>query len=58
MATITVRELIEQLRMHSDDAEVDFGCTLDGAPLVFYRVKARGDDLVQIELNEDDGTLA
>ena len=49
---ITVGELKEQLRLYSDDTEITFGNTLEAVPLVFYRVKTRGDKLVQIELNE------
>ena len=38
------------------DAELDFGSTFAGVPLVFYRVKARSQDRsqIQIELNELD----
>ena len=49
---ITVGELREQLSGYSDDTEITFGCTLDAVPLIFYRVKTRGEKLVQIELNE------
>lgn len=50
---ITVGELKHELRFYSDDTEIDFGSTLAGTPLVFYRVKTRGEKLVQIELNEE-----
>lgn len=49
---ITVGELLGQLRNYSPDTEITFGCTRDAIPLIFYRVKTRGDKLVQIELNE------
>src|ERR1700753_309884 len=49
---ITVGELREQLNGYSDDTEITFGCALDAVPLIFYRVKTRGEKLVQIELNE------
>lgn len=49
---ITVGDLRRQLTGYSDDTEITFGCTLDAVPLIFYRVKTRGDKLVQIELNE------
>lgn len=52
MNSITVKQLIEALKIHNPDSEIDFGSTLDGTPLVFYRVKSRGVDVVQIELNE------
>lgn len=50
---ITVGELRDQLNHYSDDTEISFGCTVAAVPLVFYRVKTRGEKLVQIELNED-----
>lgn len=43
---ITVRDLIEQLKGHEPEAIVHFG------GLDFYRVKSRGEKLVQIEFNE------
>ncbi len=49
---ITVGHLIEQLSLHPKDAEITFGCLRDTTFLVYYRVKSRGKDLVQIELNE------
>ena len=49
---ITVEHLIQQLSLHPKDAEITFGCTVDGTFLVYYRVKHRGEKLVQIELNE------
>lgn len=49
---ITVGDLKERLQGYSDDTEITFGATIAAVPLVFYRVKRRGDDLVQIELNE------
>ena len=54
---ITIGELVDQLRHYPRDAELDFGATLAGVPLVFYRVKSRSQDNrhIQIELNEFDG---
>ncbi|WP_432347916.1 hypothetical protein WMC41_09910 [Shinella yambaruensis] len=52
VSTITVGELRAMLREYRDHVEITFGATLNGTPLEFYRVKSRGDDLVQIELNE------
>ena len=49
---ITVGDLVRQLSGYDKDAEITFGSILDANLLVFYRVKRRGDDLVQIELNE------
>jgi hypothetical protein len=49
---VTVGELKEKLQGYSDDTEITFGATIAAVPLIFYRVKRRGDDLVQIELNE------
>jgi hypothetical protein len=49
---ITVGELKERLQGYPDDTEITFGATRAAVPLVFFRVKTRGDDLVQIELNE------
>ncbi|MGK7312559.1 MAG: hypothetical protein ACN0LA_10020 [Candidatus Longimicrobiales bacterium M2_2A_002] len=55
---ITIGELKERLRLWDDDDVLDFGSTLSGDPLVFYRVKDRGRPpggapaIVQIELNE------
>lgn len=50
--TLTVAELKRQLAGWSDDTKIDFGCTLTGTPLVFYRFKKRGEKSLQIELNE------
>ena len=49
---ITVGKLKKMLGEYSDDTEITFGSTIEAIPLVFYRVKRRGKDLVQIELNE------
>jgi hypothetical protein len=46
--TITVGELRRHLNVFPDDWELFFG---DGN-LQFYRTKARGDKLVQIEFNQ------
>ena len=48
--TLTVGELIDHLSVFSRDATVFFGGSVDG--LTFYRTKLRGEDLVQIEFNE------
>lgn len=55
----TVGELRARLAEFDDEAEITFGCTEAGTPLVFYRVKNRGpvganggDQLAHIELNE------
>jgi hypothetical protein len=45
---ITVGRLIEKLSVYPKDAEITFGSLMDATLLVFYRVKRRGDDLVQI----------
>lgn len=49
---ITVGQLMEYLSGYPSDTEITFGATIEAVPLIFYRVKKRGDDLVQIELNE------
>ncbi|MGE0269473.1 MAG: hypothetical protein AB7S78_13570 [Candidatus Omnitrophota bacterium] len=51
---ITIGRLREDLQGYSDDTEITFGSTREAVPLIFYRVKRRGDGLVQIELNEVD----
>lgn len=50
---LTVGYLRDQIRDLDPDVEFDFGCTLAGTPLVYYRLKWRGDKLLQIELNEE-----
>lgn len=55
-SSITVGTLIEMLKVQDPDSEVYFG------GLDFYRVKRRGDDIVQIEFNQtiykdEDGTV-
>jgi hypothetical protein len=55
-AGITVGELRRQLEIYPADAELFFG------GLRFYRLKSRGDKLVQLEFSEQvyrdkDGTL-
>lgn len=52
----TVGDLIRELRVFSDDCEVEF------SGLDFYRFKMRGDKLLQIEFNQqvyrdDDGKV-
>lgn len=46
MATITVKELLQELELYDGDSEVIF-CGLD-----FYRLKLRGEKLVQVEFNQ------
>jgi hypothetical protein len=48
MKKITVGELREALKIFPDDWQVIFGC----AELEFYRTKARGEKLVQIEFSQ------
>ncbi|USD22776.1 hypothetical protein MJO52_06465 [Microbulbifer variabilis] len=53
---LTVGELLEATEGLSNDAEVTFGSSrYSKRPLRFYRFKRRGEDLLQIELNEMDG---
>ena len=49
---ITVGELRERLLVYSDDTEITIGPAPNGAPVVFSRLKRRGDHLVQLELVE------
>lgn len=51
--SMTVGELRNHLKLYDDNTELSFGSNIFGVPLVFYRVKSRGENLVQIELNED-----
>jgi hypothetical protein len=57
MSTITVGELQEALKVFPSDWKVIFGCE----ELEFYRTKARGEKLVQIEFNKsvyvEDGKI-
>ncbi len=53
-APLTVGEIREAIDGVDDDVEVIFGSTKAGAKLKFYRFKWRGDDLLQMELNEED----
>lgn len=50
---LTVGELRRFIKEVPDDVEIDFGCTLDAVPLIWYRFKWRDDKLLQLELNED-----
>ena len=50
---LTVGELLEILSGYPDDTEVDFGSTVNGVRLLFYRVERSGDKAVLIELSED-----
>lgn len=49
---LTVGDLRNAIAYVDDSVEITFGGTLAGAALEFYRFKWRGDDLLQIELNE------
>ncbi len=51
---LTVGDLRNAIAYLDDDVEIDFGSTLDGSPLRFYRFKWRGEMLLQMELNEED----
>ncbi|NSM24099.1 hypothetical protein HT094_06920 [Shewanella sp. ZOR0012] len=44
--TLTIGELKEMIRLYDDDTEIYFG------GLDFYRLKMRGDKLVQVEFNQ------
>jgi hypothetical protein len=50
---LTLGQLRRDLAEYPDDAEVVFGGTVLGSELKFYRVKGRGEKVVQIELNEE-----
>ena len=50
---LTVGDLRNAIAYLDDDVEIDFGSTLDGSRLNFYRFKWRGEMLLQMELNED-----
>jgi len=50
---LTVGDLRNAIAYLDDGVELDFGCTLAGNSLIFYRFNWRDDDLLQIELNED-----
>jgi hypothetical protein len=49
---ITVGELRRQLSPFPDSMRITFGNTVEAVPLAFYRIKQRGDGLLQIELTE------
>lgn len=52
---LTVGELRKFLENQSFDTEITFGSSkYRKRPLIFYRFKKRGDNLLQIELNEID----
>jgi hypothetical protein len=44
--TLTIGELKEMIRLYDDDIEISF------SGLDFYRLKMRGDKLVQVEFNQ------
>jgi hypothetical protein len=52
---LTVQDIRDAIRGLPGDVEITFGSTVSGTPLIFYRFKWRGEKLLQIELNEDDG---
>jgi hypothetical protein len=51
----TVGDLRNAIHGLDNDVEIIFGGTLAGGNLTFYRFKWRGDNLLQIELNEQSG---
>ncbi|PSS72119.1 hypothetical protein [Shewanella algae] len=52
---LTVGELLAVIRDLPSDMPITFGSSkYSKKPLIFYRFKARGDDLLQVELNEID----
>ncbi|MBY7997986.1 hypothetical protein KW438_21490 [Vibrio fluvialis] len=52
---LTVGDLLDCICGLPDDMPITFGSSkYSKRPLIFYRFKARGDDLLQIELNEID----
>lgn len=46
---ITVGDLMDHLKAFPRDTQITFGSSIDGELLGFYRVKIRGDNLIQIE---------
>ncbi|MGP8232377.1 MAG: hypothetical protein ACLQL2_06885 [Methylovirgula sp.] len=50
---LTVGDLQDAVHGSDRDIQIDFGSTMDGIPLIFYRFKWRGEKLLQIELNEE-----
>lgn len=50
---MTVGELRDRLKGYSDETEITFGSNIFGVPIIFYRFKRRGENLLQIELSED-----
>lgn len=51
-APFTVGDLRNAIHDLDNDVEIIFGATMVGAELSFYRFKQRGDNLLQMELNE------
>lgn len=49
---LTVGYLREFIRDLDSNVEFDFGSTLVGVPLDYYRLKWRGEKFLQIEINE------
>lgn len=55
---LTVGKLRELLNKFSSDIEITFGSSkYRQRPLIFYRFKQRGEDILQIELNELDDNI-
>jgi hypothetical protein len=52
LKTFTVGDLRRHLEVFADDWELQFGPSFTDGALTFYRTKARGEKLVQIEFNE------
>ena len=53
MENLTIGKLKKQIENLSSNMEVTFGSSKHSKrPLIFYRFKFRGDDLLQIELSE------
>jgi len=50
----TVGELLEHLQGLPEDTQLTFG----GGCLTFYRLKMRGDNLIDLEFNEAQGYLS
>ena len=53
--TLTVAQLKRELEHWSDDTEIDFGVTMAGSPLTFYRFMKRDEKVLQIELSDTPG---
>ena len=51
---LTAEHIRNALAYIGNDVQIDFGSTLAGNPLRFYRFKERDSDVLQIELNEHE----